>query len=328
MDVRSLRAFLRVAELGSISRAAVALNVVQPALSRQIGLLEADLGAQLFVRHRRGVSLTESGDLLRQRAVEILASMDETRRAVSASGREVTGAVSLGLPTSMLYVLSADLVTLFRARYPMVHLRIWEGLGHVVEQHLRDELVDLAILISPKPMRGVTLRPLAEEQLYLAGPPDSELDIAAPVSLSRLATLPMIMLSPRNKVRLIVEQQLHGSGAALTPALEVEGQPLALELVGRGAGYTILPQCAIAAEMEAGRVRGAPIRGASLTWMLGNNNTRAKAPAVAALRELLSELAAERLGVKSVPSKRVRRMSRSSRTAKDRAAKSARRYGE
>jgi len=296
MDVRSLRSFLRVAELGSVSRAAVALNMVQPALSRQINLLEADLGTRLFLRHRRGVILTEAGLLLKQRAAAILSEMEDTRRAVSASGRELSGTVSLGLPTSMLYVLSADLVTRFRTRYPRVFVRIYEGLGHVVEQHLRDDLVDLAVLISPKPMRGVTLAPLAEEQLYVAGPPDSDLDISTPVPLSQLAMLPMIMLSPRNKVRLVVEELLQKQGRAFTAALEVEGQPLAMELVRRGAGYTVLPQCAIAAEMAAGYVRGAPIRKAKIAWVLGSNTMRAGAPAVKVVAELLQDLIRERIG--------------------------------
>jgi DNA-binding transcriptional LysR family regulator len=111
----------------------------------------------------------------------------------------------------------------------------------------------------------------------------------------------------------------------LTPALEVEGQPLALELVRRGVGHMILPHCAIAAEMAAGRVRGAPIRGASLTWALGCNATRAKAPAVTALVDLLTELSAIRFAAKpQAPANRAAGASRSAKTAKARRRRSLR----
>lgn len=290
MDLRFLRAFVRTADLGSVSRAAASLNIVQPALSRQIRLLEAELGVALFVRHRRGVELTEAGRLLRQRAETIMEAVEDARICVAGVGSEPSGPVGLGLPTSMLYVLSPQLVTTYCRRYPRAFLRVHESLGHVIEALLREGQIDVAILISPQPMQDVSLEPLVSEGLYLTGPPQAGLAPNVTVLPEEVAKVPMVMFGRRNKVRVALEQLLGRQSLSLTPALEVEGQPLALELVRQGLGYTVLPNCAAQAEIASGRLSGAPIAGLTIEWVLGVNRARAGAPAVAALTGLLREL--------------------------------------
>lgn len=296
MDTRVLSNFLRVAETGKLSQAAAELNLAQPALSRQIALLEQDVGAQLFVRHRRGVALTEAGALFREKAQSILASVEQARAAVSAAGSEPSGAVTLGLPTSMIYVLSGDLIETYHERFPKVFLNAHEAVAHVIESMLKDGRLDVAILIEPRPAPGIALEPLFTEDIYLVGPGDSGLSLDTPVSLADLAQVPMIMLAPQNHVRAKAEAVLSPAGLSLTAAMEVEGQPLAFDLVRRGLGYTLLPNCAVRAELATGRMRGAPIAGLRLGWTLGVNRTRAGAPAVRALVETVRDLVAARAG--------------------------------
>ncbi len=294
MDTRVLNNFLKVAEAGKLSQAAAALNLAQPALSRQIALLEDDVGAQLFVRHRRGVTLTEAGMLFRERAQAILASVEQARAVVASAGRDPTGTVTLGLPTSMIYVLSGDLVETYRQRFSKVFLRIHEAVGHVVEALFKEGRLDAAILIEPRPMPGVALTPLIEEDIYLVGPGDAGLSLDKPVAPADLADVPMIMLAPENHVRGKVETVLSRAGISFNAALEVEGQPLTFDLVRRGLGYTLLPYCAVRAEMAAGRMSGAPIAGLSLSWTLGVNRARAGAPAVSALVDTIVYLIGDR----------------------------------
>ncbi len=294
MDTRVLSNFLRVAETGKLRQAAAELNLAQPALSRQIAMLEEDVGAQLFVRHRRGVTLTEAGELFRDHAQAILASVEQARAVVSSVGRDPTGTVTLGLPTSMIYVLSGDLVEAYRERFPKVFLRVHEAVGHVVEARLKEGRLDAAILIEPRAMPGIALTPLIEEDIYLVGPGDAGLSLDTPVTPADLAQLPMIMLASENHVRSKAETALSRAGLSLNAALEVEGQPLTFDLVRRGLGYTLLPYCAARAEMAAGRMSGAPIANLGLGWTLGVNRTRAGAPAVSALVELVEEIVAER----------------------------------
>ena len=294
MDTRFLSNFLRVTETRKLSQAAAELNLAQPALSRQMALLEEDVGAQLFVRHRRGVTLTEAGSLFRDRAQAILSSVEQARAAVSSAGRNPTGTIALGLPTSMIYVLSGDLVEAYREHFPKVFLRVHEAVGHVVEALFKEGRLDAAILIEPRAMPGVELTPLIEEDLYLVGPGDAGLSFDTPVTPSDLAKVPMIMLAPDNHVRNKIEAALSRAGMSLNAALEVEGQPLTFDLVRRGLGYTVLPYCAVRAELAAGRMSSAPIAGLGLGWALGVNRARAGAPAVSALIEMIKEIIEER----------------------------------
>ena len=96
MDIRVLRYFLAVAREGTISGAAAALHVTQPTLSRQLMELEEELGARLFIRGKRHISLTEEGLFLRKRAQEIVALLERTEAAFTATGEEISGDVYIG----------------------------------------------------------------------------------------------------------------------------------------------------------------------------------------------------------------------------------------
>jgi LysR family nitrogen assimilation transcriptional regulator len=295
METRVLQNFLRVVQAGKLGQAAAELNIAQPALSRQIALLEADIGAQLFVRHRRGVALTEAGLLFRDHARAILAALEQARAEVSATAQDPGGTVTLGLPTSMFYVLSADAVAEYQALYPNVFLRVHEAVGHVIESLFHDSQLDAAILIEPRAMPGVALTPLVAEDICLVGPQEAGLSLDRPVSPDELANAPMIMLDAGNHVRTKIESLLGRRGLSLTPAMEMEGQPLTFEMVRRGLGHTVLPRCAAHRELAAGRMSAAPIAGATLGWSLAVSRTRADAPAVRALTELLQEIAQARI---------------------------------
>ncbi len=295
MDTRFLRSFLCIAETGSLSRAAAELDIVQPALSRQIRILEEELDTQLLIRHRRGIALTEAGELLRAHATTIVAALDEARHAVSATGGKPSGRLAVGFPTSMLYVLSAELIHRYCDTYPRVSLEVFEAQAHIVEGYLREGRLDMAVLLSPKPIGGVALERLVSEHVHLVGPPGAGLAMDEPVKAEVVARLPMIMFPGHNKVRQAVEEALHRVGLDFTPRLEIEGQALTLALVRRGMGYTFLPQCAARAEIEAGRMCGAPIADAMVSWELGVQRVRAGAPAMKALIAMLRTSIARQL---------------------------------
>lgn len=296
MNLRMLSNFLKIAETGSLKGAAAALNIAQPALSRQVGLLEEEFGAQLFMRHRRGVSLTESGEQLRLHAERVVRELEQARDSVSAIAHEPSGSVALGLPTSMRYVLSGAVVEAYVRAYPKVFMRVHEAIGHVVEERLRAGHLDVAVLLAEaRDIAGVTFTPLLQEDVYLAGPPDAGLRLNDPVGLAVLAELPLILLAPHNLLRARIDRELGRKGLQLRNSLEVEGQPLVFDLVRRGVGYTVLPFCAVQAEMAAGHISGAPLAGLTINWTLAINRLRADAPAVRELVRLLHEVKDERI---------------------------------
>lgn len=296
MNLRMLSNFLRVAEAGSLKGAAASLNIAQPALTRQVALLEQEFDAQLFIRHRRGVLLTEAGQQLRAHAERILREMEQARDTVSAIAHEPSGTVSLGLPTSMRYVLSGAVVERYVRAYPKVFVRVHEAIGHVVEGLLRGGELDVAILIAEaRNMSGIELTPLLTEEVYLAGPPEAGLRMDRPVPVATLAEVPIILLAPRNMLRASIERELGRHELKLRNSLEVEGQPLVFDLIRRGLGYTVLPHCAVQAEMAAGHVSGAPVTGLTMSWTLAVSKLRADAPAVRELVRIIHEVKEERV---------------------------------
>jgi hypothetical protein len=129
MNLTQLRYFVRVAEMGSFSKAAIELDVAQPALSRQVRLLETDLHVTLLQRTGRGVLLTDAGKRLFDHAVGILQLVAHAREDLGANRDEATGRIVVGLPPSMGRMLTLPLVDAFRQHVPKERLAIVEGLS-------------------------------------------------------------------------------------------------------------------------------------------------------------------------------------------------------
>src|SRR5665213_118142 len=288
MNLRALSNFLSVAEAGSLNGAADVVHIAQPALTRQIALLEEEFGTKLFVRHHRGVTLTQAGAQLREHAERIVAEVSKTRAAMSNALETPTGSVSLGLPTAMRYVLSSAVIAAYHKAFPNVQIRAHEAFAHVIEDMLESRQLDIAILFGGSPrLDSFDVRPLVTENVYLVGPASSGLDVNTPVSI--------ILISRRNQLRLAAEQAMAACGRQFAPFLEVEGQPLTHDLVMKGVGYTITPYCAVQTEIESGLLSGAPIRGLTISWALGVNRVRAHAPAVRELIKLIQQAVDDRV---------------------------------
>ena len=149
MDFRQLRTFSCVAELGSLSKASDTLRVAQPALSRQIKLLEHELRAELFTRNGRGMVLTEAGRLLLARTAGIVRQIDQIRDDIQSAGGAPSGRVVLGLVPTVSCVLSARLARRTVESYPGISLCIVESYsGHLIEWLHRGEM-DLAVIYGP-----------------------------------------------------------------------------------------------------------------------------------------------------------------------------------
>lgn len=290
MDLRVLQAFIRVAELGSFGRAAAVLNQTQPTVSRQMAALERELGAALFTRHRYGVTLSPAGGLFRDRALQALRGLDQAKAELTAQVEEPSGTVSLGLPPSLLSVLSGPVVDRFAKAHPRVLMHVYEAISQGLEELIRSGEADVAVLIADrKVLRNVALSPLAVEPLMLVGPLAAKLDPKKPVGIEALAGLPIVTYRPPNYLRLLAETALRKRKLAFNVAIELETLPLMIELIERGAGYGVLPPSALARHKT--RVSIAPLRGMAVTWTLALNRARAQQPAVRALAAMIRDQA-------------------------------------
>jgi LysR family transcriptional regulator, nitrogen assimilation regulatory protein len=291
MDIRSLTHFQKVAELGSITRAAADLDMAQPGLSRDIALLERELGTKLFTRQARGMQLTEAGRILQQRALALIRQIGDLREDIAAESSAPSGRVSLGLPISMIDVLTGPFVERFTRAFPRVLLNVYEGISDQLEALVRHGEVDIAILIAlRRPIPNADVRPLMTEQLYLIGPRNSGLSVKKPVDWTSLNGRVMILHSPPNYLRLRMDQVTHQKGLDFRVAAEVSTLPLMLRLVEKGVGYGVMPLCAIREALSENRLSAAPMRNVYVTWTLAVTRERPDARAIPEAVRIINEM--------------------------------------
>ncbi|MFK5948372.1 MAG: LysR family transcriptional regulator, partial [Methylococcales bacterium] len=123
MNINQLISFVQAAELGSLSKAATSLYTVQSAISRQVKALEDELETQLFIRHGRGLKLTETGQKLFSRATHILKEIEEVKSEIISNNAKLSGRVTVGMPPSVASVLIGTLAKRLRKEYPHIKLR-------------------------------------------------------------------------------------------------------------------------------------------------------------------------------------------------------------
>lgn len=291
INLRQLSYFLQIAELQSFTRAASVLHVAQPSLSRQIQMLEHELGVLLFVRSDKGVTLTEAGRVLQERAATLLQQVRQIRDEIGLKSSEPRGQLSFGLPPSFLDLLSVPLVCAFRARHPKVELRLTEGVSALLHEQVVVGKLDAAVVSDAEPLGLLRSRPLLREPLHLVGPSDAALDAAQELPVASLVERPLLLTSRPNAMRLIVERALGDIGQRIVPVVEANSSRLLCELVARGEGYTVLPFSAFFDGFRSGRLRAAPLAGLSVTWTLVTSRDRGLSLAGHKLRELLAEVA-------------------------------------
>jgi LysR family nitrogen assimilation transcriptional regulator len=248
MDLKQLEYFVRVAELGSFTRAAIELDVAQPALSRQVRLLEVELRQNLLVRNGRGAVPTEAGKLLLEHGRGILHQVERARDDLGRLRGGLSGRVAVGMPSSVARVLTVPLTRAVRESLPEARLSISEGLSASLQHGLISGRLDLVVLYNAQPSRELDLTPLLEEDLLLvrARPPGLHEDPPpGPMDLAEVAKLPLVIPTRPNAIRMHVESALADIGCRPNVVLEIDGVSAILDLVLDGAGCAILSRNAL-----------------------------------------------------------------------------------
>jgi DNA-binding transcriptional LysR family regulator len=265
LDLRHLRAFLTVAETGNVTRAAQVLNLVQPAVSRQIRLLEDDIGAPLFVRGRHGMVLTEAGGALQGYARRAMLELDRARAEIAGSDEGVAGLATLGLLPSTCDLLASDLVSAVAKANPRIRVRIATAYAGTLQQWLESGEVDAALLYDTHPSGTIRTTPLIEEALWVVGPTSAKLRKSRPVALASLAGKPMILPSTPHGIRTLVDHACAVSHVELTIVAETNAMSVQKDLVRGGHGLTILPAIAVADEVARKQFSIAPLAKPTIT---------------------------------------------------------------
>ena len=284
MELRHLRYFEAIARHGHVSRAAGELHLAQPSLSKQLRVLEAELGVALFDRVGRRIELTEAGKLLLPYARRVLAEVDAARAAVQQYQGAHRGRVAIGTPPTVGTQLLPTALAAFNQLYPGVDLELHEaGAGRLIEL-LAEGSVHLAVVSAP--VAGVARADLFTEDLVLAVGTQHRLAAGRTVPPGALADEPFILFPPGYELRERTLQLCAGAGFEPRVVLDGAEMDTVLRCAAAGLGVAIVPRLAL--EGAEGLV-GLSIDDVNLTRTLGLvwHPERQLPPAAEALRLFL-----------------------------------------
>jgi LysR family tcuABC transcriptional regulator len=291
VELRQLRYFVRVAELGSLGKAASDLGLVTSALSQQISRLEGELSTRLLQRTASGAVPTEAGLALLRQARLVLRHADEAVRA--AQHARLSGQVSVGLAPTTAAVIGLPLIQAMRERYPEVRLHLVESLSGHLASMLENRQIDLAVLF--KAARGGRwhAQPLLTERLFLiATPPVAPPGTRRRIKLERLAEVPLILPSGPHGLRATIDAAFAAAKVQPLIVAEIDSLALLMDAVRAGLGATLQPGAAVArlppGELLLSEISGKSARRDNLIVSLAEDELT---PAALAARLVLRDVA-------------------------------------
>ncbi|MGE7966520.1 LysR family transcriptional regulator [Pseudomonas sp. NPDC089918] len=259
MDVVQLNTLIHVAELGSLSKASDRLHIAQPALSRQIRLLEKELGGYLFERHGRGMEITDVGRDVLIHATRIMEEMESIRGTVVGGRSSFSGAVLIGTTPTVAEIITAPLVSKIRIAHPNLSVRFSSAYsGFLLDWVQRGDL-ELAISYDPQPLHTLRIVPIMMENLLLVGPPSAGLSLDRPVAFKNLAEQELVVPSARHNLRMILDNCAREVEIKLKTTVEADSFGALIDLVRNGFGLTVLPLASIYSQLENGTLCAAPL---------------------------------------------------------------------
>jgi DNA-binding transcriptional LysR family regulator len=264
MDLRQLEILCAIAETGSFTGAGEKLHVSQSAVSRQVLLLEDELGETVFIRQGRGAVPTRAGQTLVELGRRLLDDLTLTVGQIRDEHQALSGTVRIaGGMTVCLYVLP-PLLKEFRRTHPKVEIKLITGATPRLIRQLRTGLADLALLTLPVDEPSCVIVPALREELLLVMPPDHPLAGKTRVRPKDLALEPFVLFEPQSNTRRTADRLFARFGIQPRVVLETENVEILKSLVEIGMGLTIIPFQSVAEEVRTGQLACARVTGALL----------------------------------------------------------------
>jgi LysR family transcriptional regulator, nitrogen assimilation regulatory protein len=245
VDFKKLTSFVKIVDAGSMSRAANALRIAQPALSQHIVALEAHFKQTLLLRSNHGITPTEAGLTLYRHAQVMLKQLDQAERDVTKATLSLQGRVSVGLATfSGATALAEPLLLGLAEKHPDVVLNVSDSFGHILSDLVISGRLDMALIYSFGPIKGVTLEPLFSEEIQLVAPTGMPLPGAPDqrLAVSALEDVRLLLPGRYHFLRRLVEASF--AHARITPRVSSEIESLATlsAALEAGLGATLVPR--------------------------------------------------------------------------------------
>jgi DNA-binding transcriptional LysR family regulator len=270
MEIRQLRAFIAIAELGTFTAGALRVHVTQAAISMQIRQLENELGARLFIRAPRRVMLTEAGEQLLQRARQILrdhdAALDEIAELAGAErGRLRIGSASAMVTTDVLPKLLKEV----RNQHPGAEITVASGTSEALVQQILAGELDIAFVSLPVEARGINTERLSQDQLVAIASPRHKFAKQRTISAYTLAGEKLILGERGGNTRRLIDQFFAQAGVDLKVSMELSRQAAIRRMVEEDMGVGIVPLQSVGEAVAKGRLVRWWIEGAQINWELG-----------------------------------------------------------
>ena len=291
MNFKELSNFIRIVELGSLSRAAVSLNMAQPALGLQIRNLEHEFNKQLLVRHSRGVYPTEAGKILLIHARTILQEIENSKQKIAEVDTHASN-VRIGMTSSANGLLLTELYRRCQNQHPDIRLDIVEGNSGRLARMLQIGEIELGCLYSDGGVADLVHKTVLKDEWVFISPPANAPSTKV-VSFASLEGLPLVLPSRSSGLRLRVEHEARARGIELNIILEVQSGSLKQRLIEQGVGHTILPRMEAREAIADGRLHAARIiepEFPSVT-LISHRKTPVLSPSALAVKDLLMEIA-------------------------------------
>ncbi|PYQ16415.1 MAG: hypothetical protein DMF80_05030 [Acidobacteria bacterium] len=264
MDVRQLEMFKAVAEGGGFTRAAERLHVSQSAVSRQVKLLEEELGSLLLHRHGRRVALTPSGELLLKLANRVQRDIQDAVWQISEDGKLHRGRLRLGGGMTVCLFVLPRLLKRFRRLYREVDLRVTSGTSEAILRLLRNHEVDLGLLTLPIVAADLEVVPVLKEEMVIVTAPGHVLARSRSVEPERLARFPWILFEAGSNSRKVIDQFFLEEEVPADVAMETENVEIIKAMVASGLGIALIPYSAVAKDVRARRFAFTRVKGRRL----------------------------------------------------------------
>lgn len=261
LKLKQLSYFLTLAEYGSISAAANALNMAQPSLSENIAKLERQLDIQLAIRGSRGIQMTEAGMLLVERGRAILDSVNRLVEDLRQLSGEPRGPVSVAFPPSLSILLSVPLLETIHSEHKDIRVHIAEAMSGDILEWLTNDRIDVGCVYEISDSGPYSFEPMLTEELFLVSAPDNWDDefgpdgvARNPIPAARLQELPLVLTSPTHGARKLQEKFARSGGFSLNVVAAIDSLPHIVEMVSRASAYSLLSHGAVIKEVAEGKL--------------------------------------------------------------------------
>ncbi|MFF1691928.1 MULTISPECIES: LysR family transcriptional regulator [unclassified Streptomyces] len=290
VDIKQLRALVTVAEVGSVTRAAELLHLVQPAVTRQIRTLEQELGVALFERTRQGMQPTAAGTTMVDRARRALNELERARAELQPTPGVVSGIVTVGLLDSASNLLAEPLASAILRDHPGIELRLLTAYSGHLQQWLDDGDLDLTLLYNLASTPSLNVEPLVREKLWAVAPPSAGLRADIPVPFREVVSHPLVVPAAGHGLRALIDGAAAQAQAEMNLIVQTNSMHVQKQLVRAGHGWTVLPGVGIAEDVADGSLSAAPLCEPEV-WrsiVLGTSRAGRVAPAAEAVAKELT----------------------------------------